>query len=69
MMADELNIHKGLFIKSFMKICGRGRSAQSSSHTDLWMSKSNADLHYAKASFRLVKTIPVFFIAFFSFLR
>jgi hypothetical protein len=46
-----------------MKIYGRGRrSAQSSSHGD----RSNGDSHHAKISSRLVKTIPVFFIAFLS---
>jgi transposase len=33
MMSDELNVNKGRFIKSSMKIYGRGRSAQSSSHS------------------------------------
>jgi hypothetical protein len=43
--------------------------AQCSPHTDSWLNKSNADSHHAKASFTHVKTIPVFFIAFSSFLR
>jgi hypothetical protein len=45
MMADELNIDKGRFVKTFMKICGRGRPAQSSSIEETWTSKSDGDLN------------------------
>jgi hypothetical protein len=48
-----------------MKIYGRGKSAQSSSHTDSWMNRSNGDSHHPKISYRLGKTIPIFLIAFF----
>jgi hypothetical protein len=43
MMAEELNIIRRRFVKSSMKIYGKGRSAQSSSHTDSRRSKSNGD--------------------------
>jgi hypothetical protein len=36
---------------------------------DTRMSRKNGGSHHAKVSSRLVKTIPVFLIAFFSFLR
>jgi hypothetical protein len=63
MMSDELTSTRRRFVKSSMNIYGRGRSAQSSSHTVSWMSRSNGDSHYATTSSRLVKTIPVFLTA------
>jgi hypothetical protein len=47
-----------------MKIYGRERSAQSSSHTDSQMSGKNGVSQYAKTASRLVKRVPVFLIAF-----
>jgi hypothetical protein len=67
MMADELNVNKETMRRFSMKIYGRGVSAHSSSHTDSRTSRSYRDPHHAKSSFILVKTIPVFFIVFFSF--
>jgi hypothetical protein len=63
-MADELNINKEGFVKPAMNIYGRGRSAQSSFYIDLRMSRSSRDSHHAKASSRLVKTIPILLTAF-----
>jgi hypothetical protein len=59
MMADELNVIIGKgFVRMSMKIYGRGRCAQSSSHADSRRSRrSNGDPHQAKASSRLVNTI------------
>jgi hypothetical protein len=59
MVTGEFNISKRTILQSFMKIYGRGRSAQSSSHTDSRTSRSNGDSYHAKASSRLVKTVQV----------
>jgi hypothetical protein len=67
MMTDELNINE-MILQSSMKIYGRGRSAQSSTHTNSLMSRSSGDSHHTKASSRLIKTIPVF-IEIFSSIR
>jgi hypothetical protein len=48
MMSDELNINRRRFVKSSMKIYGRGRYAQCSSHTVSRMSRSSGDPHHAK---------------------
>jgi hypothetical protein len=65
---DELNINKETIYQSYMKIYGTRKFSQSSSHIDEQTSRSNGDSHHAKTSSRLVKTIPHFFITFFSFL-
>jgi hypothetical protein len=67
MMVDEFNINKETICQPSMKICRTGRSAQNSSHTDSWTSITSRDTHHDKASSRLVKTIPIFFIAYFLF--
>jgi hypothetical protein len=63
MMPDELKRIRRQFVKSPMKIYGRGRFVQSSSHTDSRMRGSSGDTHRAKTLSRLVKIIPVFLMA------
>jgi hypothetical protein len=67
-LSDELYIIRRQFVKSPMKISRRGRSVQSSSHTDSRISRRNRDSHHAKASSRLLKAIPISWLHF-SFLR
>jgi hypothetical protein len=64
MMTNELNVNKETIPQSSMKIYRRRRSAQSSSHTDSRMSRSNGDSYHAKTSFRLVKIILFFLLHF-----
>jgi hypothetical protein len=59
MMADELSMNKKAIRQSSTKIYGRARFAQSSSHTNSWLSGSNGDSHHDKASFRLIKTTQI----------
>jgi hypothetical protein len=58
MMADELNINKETNHQIPHELYGSGVSVQHLPDTDSWMCRSNR--YHAKASSRLVKTIPVF---------
>jgi hypothetical protein len=60
MMADELNINKETIHQIPHEIYWRGRCVHSLPHKDSWMCRSNGDWHHAKASSRLVETIPIF---------
>jgi hypothetical protein len=61
MMVDELNISKDTIRQILLKIYRRGRSVQRSSKS--LVDEQKQLRHHAKTSSRLVKTIPVFFIA------
>jgi hypothetical protein len=54
----------GRFNKWAVKICGRGRSTRSSSHTDSRVNRSIGNSYHAKTSFRLVNKIQISWLHF-----
>jgi hypothetical protein len=63
-LSDELNINKETIHQILHEDLRNGSSAQSSSHTDSWMSRSKGNSHHAKTSYRLLKKTPIFMITF-----
>jgi hypothetical protein len=63
-MADKLNINKKTICQILHKdLWKRKICAQSSTHTDSWMSRNNGDSHHAKTSSGFVKIILHFLIS------